>query len=100
TNGLQIDGASGGIKLGGKLNEKTTIETDADNTLAIDGLEAGDTEDGRILMLDGNNVIKTVSSNKFVRFFYMPSIIFDTSTNGTGRTKDLHQEYISQFTPP
>src|SRR5690606_32142838 len=84
-NGLQIDESSGTIKLGGKLTEKTTIETDADNTLAIDGLEAGGTEEGRILMLDANNVVKTVSSNKFVRFFYMPSVIFDTSIlNPTG----------------
>src|SRR5690606_8671663 len=99
-NGLQIDESSGTIKLGGKLTEKTTIETDADNTLAIDGLEAGGTEEGRILMLDANNVVKTVSSNKFVRFFYMPSVIFDTSIfNPTGPRyeRNLYDEYIEQF---
>lgn len=31
------------------------------------------------------------------KFFYMPALLFDTSTQGT-QTKDLHQEYIDQFT--
>jgi hypothetical protein len=30
-------------------------------------------------------------------WFYMPSIIFDTSTNNTGLTKDLYQEFKKQL---
>ena len=31
------------------------------------------------------------------KFFYMPSVIFDTSTGGTNLTRDLFQEYKDQF---
>ncbi|MGG5505614.1 MULTISPECIES: hypothetical protein [unclassified Myroides] len=37
------------------------------------------------------------SDNKAVKFFYMPSIVFNTETNGAGN-KDLYQEYVNQFT--
>ena len=37
------------------------------------------------------------SDNKAVKFFYMPSIVFDTGTLGDG-SKDLYQEYVNQFT--
>jgi len=33
-------------------------------------------------------------------WFYMPSIVFDTSTTGEGLTKDLYQEYANQFGSP
>jgi len=33
-------------------------------------------------------------------WFYMPSIVFDTSTPGTGLTRDLYQEYVNQFGTP
>jgi len=33
-------------------------------------------------------------------WFYMPSIVFDTSTTGEGLTKDLYQEYANQFENP
>jgi hypothetical protein len=33
-------------------------------------------------------------------WFYMPSVVFDTSVNKTGATKDLYQEYINQFDSP
>lgn len=33
-----------------------------------------------------------------VKFFYMPSIMINTSSNGTGLKRNLHAEYISQFT--
>ena len=36
------------------------------------------------------------SDNKAVKFFYMPSIVFDTATLGNG-TKDLYSEYKKQF---
>ncbi|MBB1140229.1 hypothetical protein [Myroides sp. WP-1] len=37
------------------------------------------------------------SDNKAVKFFYMPSIVFNTGTPGAGN-KDLYQEYVNQFT--
>jgi len=33
-------------------------------------------------------------------WFYMPSVLFDTSLTGTGLTKDLYEEYKDQFTSP
>ena len=32
------------------------------------------------------------------KFFYMPAVLFDTSTIGTDFEKNLHDEYINQFT--
>src|SRR5699024_2159498 len=32
------------------------------------------------------------------KFFYMPAVLFDTSIMGTDQTKDLHAEYMNQFT--
>ena len=32
------------------------------------------------------------------RFFYMPSVIFTTSTLATGLKRDLYQDYVNQFT--
>ncbi|MGQ8870611.1 hypothetical protein ACUTSE_18070, partial [Myroides sp. TSA_177.3] len=32
------------------------------------------------------------------RFFYMPSVIFATSTLATGLKRDLYQDYVNQFT--
>src|SRR5690606_3338878 len=37
------------------------------------------------------------TDNKAVKFFYMPSITFDTSADATGQTKDLYEEYKAQF---
>ncbi|WP_223606152.1 hypothetical protein [Chryseobacterium sp. OSA05B] len=31
------------------------------------------------------------------KFFYMPSVVFDTTTTGTGQTKDLYTLYKNQF---
>ncbi|MFC3199949.1 hypothetical protein ACFOET_20180, partial [Parapedobacter deserti] len=105
SNGLHIEtidpATEGHIKLGGALTKPTEIETDATNTLAITGLQPGDVDQDNLLVTDANGVLKTISPNKFVRFFYMPSIVFDTSSpNPTGplRTRNLYQEYVNQFT--
>ncbi|MFC7525385.1 hypothetical protein ACFQRK_15595, partial [Parapedobacter sp. GCM10030251] len=105
SNGLHIEtvdpATEGHVKLGGPLTEETTIETDATNTLAITGLQPGNLDQDNLLMADANGVLKTVSTNKFVRFFYMPSVVFDTSNpdpTGPMRTKNLYQEYVNQFT--
>lgn len=36
----------------------------------------------------------------YTNWFYMPSISFDTSTTGTGRTKNLYTLYYNQFKTP
>lgn len=47
---------------------------------------------------DGSKWQQMVTSdNKAVKFFYMPSIVFDTAVVGDG-AKDLYQEYVNQFT--
>lgn len=37
------------------------------------------------------------TDNKAIKFFYMPSITFDTSVSAIGQTKDLYEEYKAQF---
>jgi hypothetical protein len=36
----------------------------------------------------------------YTNWFYMPSVSFDTSTNGTGRTKNLYSLYYNQYKTP
>ncbi|QAA81263.1 hypothetical protein EI546_05765 [Aequorivita sp. H23M31] len=93
TNGLNKDGLD--IKLGGTLIEPTTITTDATNTLAIAGLEAGTVED-RLVVVETDGTLRAIKA-AMPKFFYMPAIIFDTSVNGTF-TRNLHSEYQAQFT--
>lgn len=45
-----------------------------------------------------NQMITT--DHKAVKFFYMPSIAFDTSVDKIGETKDLYAEYKAQFENP
>lgn len=45
-----------------------------------------------------NQMITT--DHKAVKFFYMPSITFDTSVDATGVTKDLYAAYKAQFENP
>ncbi|MGO2294333.1 MAG: hypothetical protein ACTH5N_02660 [Psychroflexus halocasei] len=47
----------------------------------------------------GNHTTYTVEVKAAMpKFFYMPTILFDTSTIQNGLTVNLHQEYIDQFT--
>ncbi|MBF0577150.1 hypothetical protein [Dysgonomonas sp. GY617] len=39
-----------------------------------------------------------LNSNPASRFFYMPSVPFDTSVDATGQIKDLYNLYYAQFT--
>jgi len=58
-NGLYID-SEGVVKLGGRLSEPTTINTDANNTLAINGLqEIMPTMDNNVLTVDTNSGVIT-----------------------------------------
>ncbi|MDQ1162925.1 hypothetical protein QE422_003293 [Chryseobacterium sp. SORGH_AS 447] len=46
-----------------------------------------------------NNSISKWVGLRIPKFFYMPSILFDTTTLGA-KTKDLYQLYYNQFTAP
>lgn len=41
---------------------------------------------------------RIVNASSSLQFFFMPSIVFDTSVDATGQTKDLYDLYYKQFT--
>ncbi len=86
------------IQLGGDLIQPTTITADATNTLAIEGLEGGSKTDNIVVIDPNSGVIKQMKA-AMPKFFYMPSVVFDTSSQGTF-TRNLHQEYVDQFGSP
>ncbi|MNK37204.1 Collagen triple helix repeat protein [compost metagenome] len=53
-----------------------------------------------------NNTVMTTDTNGAVawsnaampKVFYMPAVIFNTSTPGNGKKRNLHLEYVAQFT--
>ncbi|WP_158962915.1 hypothetical protein [Myroides fluvii] len=52
-----------------------------------------------LVVADATGVLKTVERKKMApQFFYMPAVIFNTKTRGTGLTRDLYQDYVNQFT--
>lgn len=82
------------IQLGGALENPTTITTDNTNTLAIQGLQTGNTNTDKMMVITPDGVLKTVKQAP--RIFYMPSVVFDVSQPGT-YTRDLYVEYKKQF---
>lgn len=47
---------------------------------------------------DGTKWVQLIGKDyATVKFFYMPSIVFNTSNTGTGLKRNLYAEYISQF---
>ncbi|SEL49481.1 autotransporter outer membrane beta-barrel domain-containing protein [Parapedobacter koreensis] len=74
TNGLQIDATTHEVKLGGELTEETEITTTATNTLAISGLQPGDETEDRIVVVDGDGVLKTIPA-------IIPSAIREEDSN-------------------
>lgn len=93
SNGLTK--TSNNIKLGGELENPTTIVTDNTNTLAIQGLQTGNTNTDKMMVVTPDGVIKTVKQAP--RIFYMPPVIFDTSTTGNNLTRNLYQDYVDLF---
>ncbi|RAV27759.1 beta strand repeat-containing protein, partial [Sinomicrobium soli] len=89
----------GNIQLGGALTDPTTITADAANTLAIAGLQTGAGTDNVVVADPASGVLRQVKA-VMPKFFYMPSVVFDVSSTGTGFTRDLHQEYTEQFGNP
>ena len=48
---------------------------------------------------DGTKWVQLIGKDyATVKFFYMPSIVFNTSNTGQGLKRNLYAEYISQFT--
>ncbi|CAM4182528.1 hypothetical protein FLAN108750_14215 [Flavobacterium antarcticum] len=92
-NGITI--TSDIVQLGGDLVQPTTITTTLTNTLAIAGLQTGSSTDNMIVAEPGTGILKTVKSTP--RFFYMPAVVFDTSTPATTIIRDLYLEYKNQF---
>ncbi len=101
-NGLTVDGTADAIQLGGNLTKATTITQSSypltiatgGTALTVSGLPTGAVAD-KSVVADANGVLKTVKQAP--RFFYMPAVIFDTSTNGTALKRNLYDEYVKQF---
>lgn len=52
----------------------------------------------QMLVTDGTGKPTWKNAEKVTpRFFYMPSVLFDTRQTGTGLTRDLYQDYVNQF---
>lgn len=101
-NGLTVDATTDAVQLGGNLTKSTTITQNSypltiatgGTTLTVSGLPTGAVAD-KSVVADANGVLKTVKQAP--RFFYMPAVIFDTSTNGTALKRNLYDEYVKQF---
>lgn len=53
----------------------------------------------QVLVTDSSGVPTWKNQNKVApQFFYMPAVIFDTKSKGTGLVRDLYKEYVDQFT--
>ncbi|SKC01253.1 collagen, type VII, alpha, partial [Salegentibacter salinarum] len=87
------------IQLGGDLIQPTAITTDATNTLAVEGLQDGSATDNIVVADPNTGELKQLKA-AMPKFFYMPSVVFDTSTQDTGITRNLHQDYVDQFGSP
>lgn len=102
-NGLTKTG-SNNIRLGGALTAPTAIGADANNTLAITGLQTGSTSDRVVVADPATGVLKQLKA-ALPKFFYMPSIIIPTHSSQvepgeTFGTLDLYQKYVDQFGSP
>ncbi|SIT00076.1 hypothetical protein SAMN05421766_106203, partial [Zobellia uliginosa] len=53
-----------------------------------------------LIGVEADGDLVEVNSLKASKVFYPPSIEVDASTNGTGRTINLHDQYIAQFGSP
>ena len=86
-NGITKNTTTSEIELGGTLNKVTAITTDATNTLAIAGLQAGTATD-KVVVVDANSVLKTVDATSFA-----PEPWKDAATTNaaTLNTQDIYQ---------
>ncbi len=73
SNGLTL--SNGNIKLGGKLQEATILETSNTNTLAITGLETDPNNNNNVVVIDKNGVLKQTSKDTFINNLKVKEII-------------------------
>ncbi|KAI9549918.1 hypothetical protein GHT06_004503 [Daphnia sinensis] len=79
-NGLTV--TNGNVQLGGTLTAATTITTDANNTLALAGLQDGANTD-KMLVVDANGVIKTTSGRNVLEIVNQTANYTVTDTDHT-----------------
>lgn len=71
----------------------TSTDIEASNYNAQTAVQPG------LYQNDGTKWVQLIGKDyATVKFFYMPSIVFNTSNTGTGLKRNLYAEYISQFT--
>lgn len=71
----------------------TSADVEAPNYNAQTAVQPG------LYQNDGTKWVQLIGKDyATVKFFYMPSIVFNTSNTGTGLKRNLYAEYISQFT--
>ena len=85
------------IQLGGALTAPTAIATTGTNTLAISGLPITGTTADKIVVADPTSGVLKLANAAMPKWFYMPSIVLDVATIGTGKTVNLYNLYKSQF---
>jgi len=90
---------NGNVGIGDFSDEESTYRLDVlDGNVRIREINDNiGSKDDRIVVADSDGELKTVKA-AMPRMFYMPPVIFDTSVNGTGLTRNLYQEYVDQFT--
>ena len=95
SNGLTKTASN--IQLGGALTTPTVIATTGTNTLAISGLPTTGTTADKIVVADPTSGVLKLANAAMPKWFYMPSIVLDVATIGTGKTVNLYNLYKSQF---
>jgi len=102
-NGLTLNeaGVNPVVELGGTLNKPTEITTSDTNTLAVSGLQSGNTTNvgqtpDQLVVRGSDGVLKTAKS-AMPKFFYMPSVLIETVDPGPDGV-NLYDIYIEQFT--
>lgn len=84
-------------------NNAITTDKIADGAVINTKLTAGIGVDNRVGVADAAGAITYTNLDDLnikatPKFFYMPSIIFDTTVTGTALKRNLHAEYLAQFT--
>jgi|GEM_PF-1478402 len=79
--------AAGNIRLGGNLITATTITTDAANTLAIAGLQAGTSTD-KVVVADATGILKTVDQSALNT---EPWFVQGTTAKATDNAEHIYQ---------
>lgn len=84
-------------------NNSITTDKIADGAVINTKLTAGIGVDNRVGVADAAGAITYTNLDDLnikatPKFFYMPSIIFDTTVTGTALKRNLHAEYLAQFT--